>query len=55
MAQLARNFSVDKLQHISAEAVFKIGYFSVLLDFEAAGGHLLLRSRSSPKYSPRDH
>ena len=41
VTQFVGNFSVNQLQDISAQAVFKIGHFTVLLDFEAASRYLL--------------
>ena len=53
--QFVRNFSMDQPKHISAQTVFKIGDFTVPLDFEAARCYLLLRQTLMAKDSPRDH
>ena len=41
MAQFFGNFSVNQLQDISAQTVFKISHFTVLPDFKAASRYLL--------------
>jgi hypothetical protein len=40
--QFLGNFSMRQLKDFSAQTVFKIRDLTVLLDFEAAAGHLLL-------------
>ena len=42
-SQFLRDFSVCELQDISAQAVFKIGDFTVPLDFYAASRYQMLR------------
>jgi len=55
IAQFLRDFSMSKLQDISAHAVFKIGDFSVALDFEAARRYLLRFWRFMTKDFPHGH
>jgi len=55
IAQFLRDFSMSKLQDISAHAVFKIGDFSVALDFEAARRYLLRFWRFMAKDFPHGH
>src|SRR5258706_16462764 len=52
MTQFFGNFSVNQLQDISAQTVFKIGHFTVLLDFEAASRYLLRLRRLAVKDFP---
>lgn len=54
-AQFLRDFSMSKLQDISAHAVFKIGDFSVALDFEAASRDFLQFWRLMTKDFPHGH
>jgi hypothetical protein len=52
MTQFFGNFSVNQLQDISAQTVFKISRFTVLLDFEAASRYLLRLRRLAVKDFP---
>jgi len=52
MAQSFRNFGMTQYQDIPAQAVFKIGDFSVPLYFETAGRHFLLHTRLTTKNFP---
>jgi hypothetical protein len=52
MTQFFWNFSMNQLQDISAQAVFKISHFTVLLDFEAASRYHLRLWRLAVKDFP---
>jgi hypothetical protein len=52
MTQFFGNFSVNQLQDISAQTVFKISHFTVLLDFEAASRYHLRLWRLAVKDFP---
>jgi hypothetical protein len=48
-SQFFRDFRVDELQDISAQAVFEIGDFSTPLDLNAARGYQMLRQGLTAK------
>src|SRR5512141_1369792 len=53
--QFGGDLGMDQSEHTSSHGVFKVGYFSVALDLEAASGYLLRRLRLAAGNPPSHH